>query len=630
MGDPTYLTASSRPEFQPSTLATVAVHHSADYDKSTTPYPLGTLRRRDLSSMCDPSPDLTSLDNSMKPSLNANEKLAIPSNSVDHENGEAPSVPEDHQHVNESDTTAHKHARKDTFDPLDHSFSLPSQAKSPDMTDPPQPQPQPQPQPLSPNTRRFSSTSSLDIVHEKDAAVKSTVTPTTTAYESAPPKPGKTSIRSEAQMLFIHWFSVYRVLIALVAIVNFIVLAVMVEDNLPYNRFHLAGPLIATAANLFAAVFIRQEEVINTIFRVLAHTPVGLPLWLRKTIGNFHHFGGFHIGCAVSALVWYFFFVYLNTTFFVNGLREAKANAWVWADIVTCYAFLISIFLVCVAAHPRFRQRFHNTFERTHRFGGWIALTVLWVNAGVSSHTHGNKPMHLNPAVWLLAATTFLIILPWLRMSRVPVTATAVSSREVRLTFPYKHMPYMATMRFSLAPLTEWHAFATIPSPQAHPTSYILISQAGDWTTSIIRSPPKEIYIRRPATLNFLALAPLFNSLLLVGTGAGIGPLLSLLSSPTIKRMRDQGRVIRVLWTVYAADAPHWQFVHDIIRAVDPDPKVFDSMNGRPDVAFETQYFMETERLEAVMVVSNPAVTRQVVESVKAKGGAAYGAVFDS
>ncbi|KAA8624521.1 hypothetical protein PtrV1_00201 [Pyrenophora tritici-repentis] len=580
-----------------------------------------------MSSKCDPSSNLTPLDTSMKPSPNTDETLATPSNSVDHENGETSSLSEDHQHVNASDTTVHKHTRTDTLDPLDDSFSSPSRAKSRKMT-----QSQPRPQDRSPKIDRLSTSSSLNLPDEKEKStqVNSTVTATSTAYETAAPKPGKTSIRTHIKMFFIHWFSVYRVLMALVIIVNLVVLAVMIEKNLPYTRFHLAGPLVATAANLFAAVVIRQEEVINTIFRVLAHTPIGLPLWMRKSIADFHHFGGFHIGCAMSSLFWYFFFVYLNTTFFVNGLRESKANGWVWADIITCYSFLISIFLVCVAAHPRFRQRFHNTFERTHRFGGWIALTVLWVNAGVSSHTHGNTPMHRNPTVWLLAVTTFLIILPWLRMSRVPVTATAVSAREVRLTFPYKRMPYTATMRFSLAPLTEWHAFATVPSPQAHPTAYILISQAGDWTTSIIRSPPKEIYIRRPATLNFLALAPLFNSLLLVGTGAGIGPLLSLLSSPAIKRMRDQGRVIRVLWVVYAAEAPHWQFVHDIIRAVDPEPKIFDSQHGRPDVAFETQFLMETEKLEAVMVVSNPAVTRLVVEGVKAKGYPAYGAVFDS
>jgi hypothetical protein len=39
---------------------------------------------------------------------------------------------------------------------------------------------------------------------------------------------------------------------------------------------------------------------------------------------------------------------------------------------------------------------------------------------------------------------------------------------------------------------------------------------------------------------------------------------------------------------------------------------------------------MVREELEAVLVVSNPTVTREVVDEVRARGGAGYGAVFDS
>lgn len=94
--------------------------------------------------------------------------------------------------------------------------------------------------------------------------------------------------------------------------------------------------------------------------------------------------------------------------------------------------------------------------------------------------------------------------------------------------------------------------------------------------------------------------------------------------------MREQGRQIRVMWCVYDPDAAHWQFVQDIIRNVDPEPKIFDSRKGRPDLAFEAELMKEQYGIEAVMIVSNPMVTREIVEKVKAKDGAAYGAVFDS
>jgi hypothetical protein len=84
------------------------------------------------------------------------------------------------------------------------------------------------------------------------------------------------------------------------------------------------------------------------------------------------------------------------------------------------------------------------------------------------------------------------------------------------------------------------------------------------------------------------------------------------------------------MWCVYDPDAAHWEFVQDVIRNVDPSPCIFDSRKGRPDVAFEAGEMVGMEGVEAVMVVSNKRVTEEVVENVKGKGGAAYGAVFDS
>jgi hypothetical protein len=94
--------------------------------------------------------------------------------------------------------------------------------------------------------------------------------------------------------------------------------------------------------------------------------------------------------------------------------------------------------------------------------------------------------------------------------------------------------------------------------------------------------------------------------------------------------MREQGKQVRVMWVVYDPNAEHWGFAQDIIRRVDPEPKIFDSRDGRPDVACEAEVMKKECDLETVMVVSNPKATREVVERIKGNGGAAYGAVFDS
>lgn len=430
---------------------------------------------------------------------------------------------------------------------------------------------------------------------------------------------------NQIQKVWLRWCTAYRLLLSLAIVLNAILLIVLAYDGIPNESV-----LLATAINLLIAVLIRQEDLINASFSLVARTPSTLPLVVRKIIADFHHYGGVHIGCAISSLIWYCFFVIQNTMIFIHRSRQGAVTAFLWVDVLTSYAFMLLIALMCITAHPRLRAKFHNTFEHTHRFGGWASLVVLWVNTGISSLVaSSSRRLYQSPALWLLAATTAIIILPWLRMRRVPITAELVSNREVKLTFPYANMPYTSTTRFSCTPLADWHAFATIPCADSN-SAQIIISRAGDWTSSLIANPPSHLYIRTPTAKNFLAFTPLFNSVLLVATGAGIGPMLSLLKSPIIAQMQAQGKAVRVMWCVHGADAPHWAFVQDTIRSVDPQPQIFDSRIFKPDIAFEAKYMMHRCGLEAVMVVSNVQVTQNVVREVKAVGGAAYGAVFDS
>lgn len=446
-------------------------------------------------------------------------------------------------------------------------------------------------------------------------------------------KPHTNSNKRPKQSLIWHrriwfrYFTAYRILIALTLLINLLILGVVL--GLYHNT---GGALTATSVNLFAAVLIRQEDLINIGFSLVARLPPSLPLSLRKVIADLHHYGGVHIGCAISALVWYIVFVVINTQECLHAIRMGHMLAWHYTDLTTCYVFLACILLICLTALPRFRQKFHNTFERTHRYAGWLSLLVLWLNTGIHTRTAmpAPAPLYTSPELWLLAATTFLIILPWLRIRSVNITTSRLSSREVKFSFAYADMRYTSTCRFSTCPLAEWHAFATIPAADGTGTASIIVSAAGDWTRNVLANPPSHLWLRAPPTSNFLTFAPLFDSLLLVATGAGIGPMLSLLQSPTITRMKARNAVIRVLWCVYDPDAPHWDFVQVAIRAVDKDPVVLDSKGGRPDVAFEAGCLMEGEGLEACMVVSNPVVTLSVVREVRGCGRAAFGAVFDS
>ncbi|OAK94025.1 hypothetical protein IQ06DRAFT_353818 [Phaeosphaeriaceae sp. SRC1lsM3a] len=423
----------------------------------------------------------------------------------------------------------------------------------------------------------------------------------------------------------LHWLTPYRILIAVTFAANAIVGGFISRTKPSSGQL-----LTATATNLLVSVLVRQEDLLNVSFGLIAKIPSTLPLSIRKVIADFHHYGGVHIGCAVSSLLWYCLFIVVNTRDCIRISKAGSMTKWHWIDIATCYIFLLSLLVICLIAIPRLRERLHNSFERSHRFGGWFALALLWTNTGIRTQLDSpSKPLYTSPSLWLLAATTFLIILPWLRMYRVPIRATPISSRDIKLTFPFANMPYTSTARFSLSPLLEWHAFATVPSRDGF-SADIIISAAGDWTKDVIAHPPTHMYIRTPPTANFLTFTPLFNSVLLVATGAGIGPMLSLFSSPAIARMKEEGKTVRVMWCAYEPYAPHWADVLAVIQSVDPLPKIFDSKQGRPDVAFEARYLAHVEELEAVMIVSNKKVTDEVVREVKGFGGAAYGAVFDS
>lgn len=106
--------------------------------------------------------------------------------------------------------------------------------------------------------------------------------------------------------------------------------------------------------------------------------------------------------------------------------------------------------------------------------------------------------------------------------------------------------------------------------------------------------------------------------------------MLSFLMSQSVQRMCAEGQEVKVLWCVAGPDAPHWASMLETTRGVDTDPKIFDSRSGRPDVALEARRLAHVEDVEAVMVVSNPKVTNEVVHECKGAGLAAYGAVFDS
>ncbi|KAF2279618.1 uncharacterized protein EI97DRAFT_181710 [Westerdykella ornata] len=434
------------------------------------------------------------------------------------------------------------------------------------------------------------------------------------------------------------WFDTYNVLMVIVLVVNaaaLLAFAIRNRDG-PSRALALRGTLTAVSVNIFFALLIRQEIVLNLFYDILSRVPPTAPFLLRKHLANFHHFGGMHAACAVSALVWYIVYLCLQTQSLLASITTRRTPLRI-VDISASYIVLVLLIATILTSLPQVRRTHHDVFERVHRFAGWATVLALWLHTiVVAADPDSDSPPSAsasatarNPSLYLLALITILLILPWLRIRKVPVTPHTMSGREIRLSFPYNDMPSTSTMRFSLSPLTEWHAFTTIPGDptststtnsnnDASKESSILVAAQGDWTRSLLASPPTHVWLRDPPTRNFLSAVYMFDSVLLVATGAGIGPVVSLLatlpSSPPASASaahqnaagianapapraenrhcitfgssarRHTPRLVKVLWIASHPHATYYSFIIHAIRRVDPDALILDSREGRPEI----------------------------------------------
>lgn len=151
----------------------------------------------------------------------------------------------------------------------------------------------------------------------------------------------------------------------------------------------------------------------------------------------------------------------------------------------------------------------------------------------------------------------------------------------------------------------------------------MLVSNAGDWTKEAIHNPAKKLWIRGYPLHGLLYTSKLFKRIVVVATGSGIGPCLSLIYADVTPR--------RIFWST---PAPEVTFGTDVLNAVkksDPNAVIWNTrVQGRPDMVLETYRLVRESNAEAVFIISNPKITRKVVYGMESRGIPAYGAIFDS
>ena len=384
----------------------------------------------------------------------------------------------------------------------------------------------------------------------------------------------------------------------------------VIASNLCY-AWHARPTEVETLFNIIlvnfsAALLIRQQYVINFLFRICTALPHSLPLAIRRVGAKIYHFGGVHVGTYFSGTLW---LAYLCVV--LHNMRPLF--------YLTCLHLLV-LSVVIVISLPALRAKWHNLFEYSARWGNWLALLLLWLEAYFWGQMNGTLAWYFPPLLLLLSWHT---ILPWLRLRKVPVQVTTPSRHIAVLQFDYGVTPFAgSSTEISLNPLWEWHAFANVPSPQQRGFR-LTIARAGDWTGRYIDCPPTQVWVKGVPTAGVGNIEKLFRRVLWVATGSGVRPCLPHLLSQKV--------AAHLVWATRDPRATYGDALVDEILTVQPQALIWNTTaTGKPDLVKLAWQEYQHCGAEAVICIANKKATWRVVYALESRGVPAFGAIWDS
>lgn len=407
-------------------------------------------------------------------------------------------------------------------------------------------------------------------------------------------------------------FSYYNRLVALVLLVN----AMFVLLALDFAAITVERLSDMVLINLSLAILIRQQYLINALFWLATRVPVTWPLRVRRSAAKVYHFGGLHSGAALAATAWFMAMVGVQVARYLRQ-PDSVSSTWLWLTGV-----LLGLLLLMVSmAQPWVRSRFHNGFERVHRFAGWSALLLFWALTLLASSETSTSLLH-SGSFWMLVLLTLSIALPWLRLRKVAVEHTRPSGHAVITRFKHTTPFAGSSTAISRNPLLEWHSFANIPAP-GEAGFRLIISRAGDWTGRFIEDLPSHVWVKGITTAGVANVETLFKSVVYIATGSGIGPVMPHLLAAQVP--------IQLIWSTRSPRKTYGDELVDEILRAQPGALIWDTdERGKPDLVQLAYGAVQTFGAEAVICIANQALTERVVHEMEARGIPAYGAIWDS
>ena len=494
--------------------------------------------------------------------------------------------------------------------------------------------------PASLTTSTSSSCCSVELTDEKSLVKVPTIVTTTQLPSNddllteknlvLPPERG-----AQCHMwLRYYFFTMYRRLFSVVFLGNLAAILTIFAYRRTLDQLKLSDLATATASNVTVSLLMRQDYVINVLFTIACSVPTWMPLFIRRNCAKVFHIGGIHSGAGASAVFWFVIFTIAATIDLAAPEKTSLGKSTI-AVVLIAYLTLALFIFILLTAYPAFRMKRHNIFEKTHRFAGWTILILFWILTVVSADASRgtatlSRTLTSDPTLYLLIVSTISVILPWLRLRKVPVRSEVLSSHAIRLHFSYTNTYPGTAIRISERPLLEWHAFATVAKPGVNGFS-LVVSNAGDWTKRQIGRAPQRLWVRGIPACGVLRIAPLFRRIVLVATGSGIGPCLPVLLAKKVP--------MRVFWSTPNPEQVFGEEIMESVRGADPQAVIWNTRDrGKPDMVKEAwKLVVESGKtsdgnfeVEAVCVIANKKVTEMIVRGIECRGVAAYGAIFDS
>ncbi|KAE9975899.1 hypothetical protein BLS_000907 [Venturia inaequalis] len=454
------------------------------------------------------------------------------------------------------------------------------------------------------------------------------------------------------------WFSTYRRLFSVVFVANLIAVIILLAKLWPktFRDVNISTLATAASANFAVAILIRQDYISNSFYHICWRIPHSTHPRIRQVFAKVYEQGGVHSGTAMAGTIWFLILTAVIIKFYVDQILTS-------IPILTLTCILMAILvLIIVFAWPISRASTvakvdkkgatikgqssspgHNRFEISHRFGGWLAIALFWVEALLlvdqfrkKNHTSFGYELVRLPTFWFLAVITFHLVLPWLLLRKWTFEVKKCSNHAIQLSTNHKLEP-LSGLAISDSPLLEWHPFATFPKVDGTPGTSMIVSAAGDWTTRTVTNPKAKYWVKGYPKTGVLSMALVFKKVVVVTTGSGIGPCLSLmLETHHIKKTQ----IAAILWQAHDPLSSYGDELVDRVFDSTQNAVVVDSKFMKNEkkiritakehlIPMSYNLFVESGA-EAVFVISNKVFTKEIVNSLEKRGVPAYGPIWDS